>query len=286
MTSDAPQEALVHDPEERAVQVRRLDEFLRWLLPLAMIFGAIEVVAAIPTGTVEVALTGLIILVYAVAVVGARMLLRRGRLERAVRITSVGIMIAALLIAMVQPELWPPLAMIPLVAVGVALPYTRGAGLVRLLVGAGAGAVAIAAIGSIGTFREVETVGGHASSLPPLFLSAYVVAALGAVATLVLVLLFQFSSRLKAALDVAVAANRALLSARSALESERERLDTTLRSIGDGVITTDGGGLIVFMNPSPSSSRAGRRRRRSGSRWAASWTSARTTRTRTGRSSR
>ncbi len=41
----------------------------------------------------------------------------------------------------------------------------------------------------------------------------------------------------------------ALKSVESQLAEEKERLRVTLRSIGDGVITTDGEGRITFLNP-------------------------------------
>ena len=236
--SDPP---VPHDPiGDRAGHTRRLGAFLRWLLPIAAFFGAVQTIAFIPTGNVQVLLTGLIILAYTGAVVAAQRDLRHDRLESAVRTTSMGILAAAVSIAVVQPELWTPLGGIPFVAVGIGLPTARGRALGRLLVASGATTVLIAALGAL------NLVPSH---LPGWFLAIFNAGAVGAVAILVLVLLFQFSDRLTAALDATVAANHALVRTQAELESERERLDTTLRSIGDGVVASDSTGAVVFLNP-------------------------------------
>jgi two-component system cell cycle sensor histidine kinase/response regulator CckA len=213
--------------------------FLRWLLPIATFFGVVELFAWVVTQDGPTGLTGLIILGYVAALLPAWRLLDRGRLEPAVAITWIGIIVAAVLIVIVQPILYTPLTMIPLVAVSVALPHTRGRDLVRVLVVAGLTSVLIAALG---TLNETST------PLPDWYVNTFNVGAVGAVATLVLVLLWQFSSRLTGALDEAVGAIDALTHAQDELEAERERLDTTLRSIGDGVIATDAAGRVAFLN--------------------------------------
>jgi PAS domain S-box-containing protein len=217
-----------------------MQTFLRWLLPIATFFGAIELFAWVPTRDLPTGLTGLFILAYSASLLWAWRLLGRGRLQAAVRITWIGIMITAILIAAVQPALYGPLAMVPLIAVSVALPHARGRGLVGVLAASCAASVVIAALGV-----SNETP----SPIPDWFLNIYIVAATGAVSILVLLLLWQFSSRLTGALDEAVEAIAALEDATVELEAEHERLHTTLRSIGDGVIATDAKGLIAFLNP-------------------------------------
>ena len=213
--------------------------FLRWLLPIATFFGVVELAAWVLTQDRPTGLTGLIILGYVVALLPAWRLLDRGQLEPAVRITWIGIMVAAVLIVIVQPILYTPLTMIPLVAVSVALPHTKGNSLVVVLIAAGLSAILISALGILNPTP---------SPLPDWYVHAFNVGAVGAVATLVLVLLWQFSSRLTGALDEAVGAIGALTHARGELEAEHERLDVTLRSIGDGVIATDAAGRVAFLN--------------------------------------
>ena len=225
-----------HDPLERQLQLWRHRVFLRWLLPLATFFGAVEVIAAIPLDSPATAVTGAIILVYAAAVVIAYRALSAGRLESSVRITWVGIIVAAISIAIVQPFLWPPLAMIPLVAVGVALPYSRGGRLVRLLATADVAAIAIALLGMIG-----EPPAGAAE----LFESIFRVAAIGAVATLILVLLFLFSTRLNAALEASVEIGRV----QQQLAEERRELDRrTLEHRQLESVATLAGGIAQQFN--------------------------------------
>src|SRR5687767_8474738 len=115
-----------------ASQAGRLRTFLRWLLPIATFFAAVEVFAWIVRQDVPAGLTGWIIFGYVAVLLPTWRLLDMGRLEQAVRITWIGIIVAAILIAAVQPIVWPPLVMIPLVAVSVALPHTRGVALARV----------------------------------------------------------------------------------------------------------------------------------------------------------
>ncbi|MBA3944456.1 MAG: EAL domain-containing protein [Herpetosiphonaceae bacterium] len=168
-------------------QLARLEQFLRWAVPFDFIFACLQVVAFVGLGDRATGSTAATMFGYGGILLVARAQTRNGRLHRAVATTSCGLFAADIIIAVLQPILFPTLIIVPLLAVAVALPYIGGRAL-RLLISVAELVTGIVVI--CGMFVPWR------SHLPPWFVSAFLVASLLAVVALVLLLLWQFSSRL------------------------------------------------------------------------------------------
>jgi signal transduction histidine kinase/ActR/RegA family two-component response regulator len=137
---------------------------------------------------------------------------RRNQFQTAVLITCVGQLVATLVITALQPALFPNFGVVPLVVVAVALQYLRGRLLRSLIIACWSVTVAIALLGELAPFH---------TQLPLWLLSALRVSSLSATIGLVLLLLWQFGSRLAETLLQTQAANRALQEALTELEVTR-----------------------------------------------------------------
>jgi signal transduction histidine kinase/CheY-like chemotaxis protein len=137
---------------------------------------------------------------------------RRNHVQTAVLITCIGQLAATLVITLVQPALYPNFGVVPLVVVAVALQYLRGPHLRGLILACWCVTVASVLIGELVPFH---------SQLPLWLLSGLRISSLAATIALVLLLLWQFGSRLAETLLQTQAANRALQEALTELEMAR-----------------------------------------------------------------
>ncbi|HEY1015332.1 MAG TPA: STAS domain-containing protein [Herpetosiphonaceae bacterium] len=134
---------------------------------------------------------------------------RRGQLERAVLATVAGILITGVGIAFAVPGFSPAVLLVPIVAVAVALPALGGLLLKRMLIGAWALGVAMAAINQ--WVRLAPPIDPAAAALISFFATTVGLA-------LVFALLWLFHRRLSASLDALRAAQTGLESANASLE--------------------------------------------------------------------
>lgn len=174
-------------PDNYAGQVRRVHQFLAWTYRFNSSFAVLEALAYIifrdpATGFLAILLTGCSGIVFL-----ARAQARQGRLIPAVTTTCLTLLGAAILVILLQPSLMPTLIMIPFVAVAFALPYFSGRLLLRLTIGAWCTQVIIVVIGELLTTP---------SRLPLWFATSFRISSLISVGILVLLLLWQFSTRL------------------------------------------------------------------------------------------
>ena len=136
-------------------------------------------------------ITGLTLLAYGSSLLVARLLAGRqaGRWRRAAPLAIVcsGFLVATLIVAVSQPGLTPVLVLGPLLAVGAALPYVSKKVLGLLFVAAWLVMVAVGILGEVSPFSSV---------LPSWYQSGFKILSLAAAVTVVLVLLWQFRSRL------------------------------------------------------------------------------------------
>ena len=237
-----PQPSAAADPElgDSASQAERLRAFLRWLAPVLYGFGLVEAAVFLLTGEHRSGWTAAVALGYGAVLIWSWRAFKRGGSTRAVTAIWLGMILAAVATALVQPAVYAAVSIVPLLAVAVALPFERGRNLVRVLLVAWA---AIALITVAGILLPDE------APLPAWFLDSFRIAAGIAASGLVLLLLGQFSDRLTGALAESERAVAALRATQTQLEEEWEQLEIILRSIGDAVIATDGASRIVFLNP-------------------------------------
>ena len=164
-----------------------LQQFLAWMIPFNIAFAGLEGVAFGMTKDVPTGLTSFVLLICTGILIMAYGWVRQGNWQRAALLVSAGLLGADVIIVLLQPYLALPLAFIPLLAVTVALPYVKGAELHRLIVLAWSTIVVVMTVGSL-VIRE--------SFLPPWFLVGFRFASVTTTTTLIMLLLWQFSSRL------------------------------------------------------------------------------------------
>jgi signal transduction histidine kinase/FixJ family two-component response regulator len=197
---------------EHVAQRTRLRQFLLWLIPITFSFGLLYGGIGVVFGDLPTMINGAIIFGYGCLELVAWYQFRRDQFQTAVIITCVGQLAATLVITALQPALFPNFGIVPLVVVAVALQYLRGHLLRGLIIACWCVTVAIALLGELAPFH---------TQLPLWLLSALRVSSLSATIGLVLLLLWQFGSRLAETLLQTQATNRALQTALTELEVTR-----------------------------------------------------------------
>ena len=220
-------------PQERQLQIARMTVFLNRAIPLIGSFGILEGLAFFYLLDSRSGATGLVIGGYVAVLIAARNYLIRGALHTAVTLTWSGVLSAAAIIVLIQPELFATLALIPLLAIAVALPYLQGRGLRRLSAVCWLAMLGIAMVGEIAK---------PAVSLPTWFSGFLHISSLAAAAALILLLLSQFSSWLTETLQQTQAAN-------SALRESEARYRTIVEEASDAIFTCDMQGTLLEVNP-------------------------------------
>lgn len=185
------------DPESRASpqsaegrerhETGRLLQFLDWVVPLVLAFTLLTAVATFIFGEARTIMAALILFGYGVMLVIGRRMVRSGDREGAISIICFGLLGAAVAMSFVYPDWIPVLVITPLLAVAVALPYVTGRFLRRLILVTWVVSVVMVAVSRL-TFRPSE--------LPGWFMDVFTISAVAAAMATVLLLLWQFSSRL------------------------------------------------------------------------------------------
>jgi signal transduction histidine kinase/CheY-like chemotaxis protein len=197
---------------DQEAQRARLRQFLLWLLPITFAFGLLYSGLGAVFGDLPTMVNGAIIFGYGCLELVAWSQFRRNHVQTAVLITCIGQLAATLVITLVQPALYPNFGVVPLVVVAVALQYLRGPHLRSLILACWCVTVGSVLIGELVPFH---------SQLPLWLLSGLRISSLAATIALVLLLLWQFGSRLAETLLQTQAANRALQEALTELEMAR-----------------------------------------------------------------
>jgi len=179
--------ALANPLSPERAQLARLEQFLSWAILLDFTFACLQVLAFLWFLDVSTGITAAVMLGYGMILLIARTQTRQGNLHRSVMIICNCLFVADIMIALARPALWPTLAFVPLLGLAVALPYVAGRALRSLI---GIAELTIALIILCGLFVRTP------SDLPQWFVITFLFFSLLAVAALVLLLLWQFSTRL------------------------------------------------------------------------------------------
>lgn len=169
----------------------RLGQFLHRLAPVAALFGLVETWAAVSFHDRGALASALVMLLYSEAALAAARLAALRKTAAAYVLASAGIVLAALVLVVLQPELHPALALVPLLGAVIAYPYLGGSALVWLLGGA---LTATAAIALVGKSLPPST------HMPPLFSLLYLSAATTTVVAFIAYFLWQYRAQVEARL--------------------------------------------------------------------------------------
>lgn len=181
------------------IQTEHLLQFLVWLILAVFGFSLLGIASFIVFRDLGSGLTGATLFVYGCSLLVARTWARQGRQHAAVALVCCGFLVATIIVVVVQPTLTQVLVLSPLLAVGVALPYATERALRLLFAMAWFVAVAVAILGEVLP---------SSSTLPPLYDTGFRVASLITAITVVLLLLWQFRSRLVGTLTQVQAAEK------------------------------------------------------------------------------
>jgi hypothetical protein len=104
-------------PNDMTTQGRRLRQFLRWLTPIIFAFALLYGGTAFFFRDLPTAINGAVILIYSALLLVAWGQLRRNHMQGAIWITCGGLLVAVLVMAILQPAMYPNLAVVPVLVV-------------------------------------------------------------------------------------------------------------------------------------------------------------------------
>ncbi|MBC8164053.1 MAG: PAS domain-containing protein, partial [Roseiflexaceae bacterium] len=181
----------------------------------------------------------LITLFYAICLWIAQVQLSKAAISGAVTTLGGGLLGVAIAVVIVWPSLFPALAVLPVLAIAIALPYISGYVFRSLCV---AGFLVSLLVILLGQFLPAPLIS------PWWLTPAIQTSTLSATVLLITLLLWQFSRRLTDTMLQIQSSHAALVAAQHALAVHHDRLIVTIQNIGDGVITTSADGHVTLMN--------------------------------------
>ena len=203
-----------------------LHQFLRWVFGTTFGFAILVGLGFLFFQDRGMGRTAAILFAYGGVLWAARRQLRVGRVQRSVVFICLGLLVATLAVAVVQPIWVPALLLTPLIAVTVAVPYTDARTIQRLVIASWIVVVLVTMLG------EVSLV---ASTLPPWLITLFRVSGVATVFAVILMLQWQFSSRL----------NETLAQTRVA----EERYARAMQGANDGLWDWDLAASQIYFSP-------------------------------------
>jgi signal transduction histidine kinase len=198
----------------------RLQEFLVWLTRTTFAFVLLLLLAFILLGQRQFAISAGVLVGLGILLVSIQGRLRRGQPETAVITLSIGLFAAILLFKLSEPVSPSTLAVAPLLAVGLALPYVQQEMLRRLMLVAWVIALVITVLNELAA---------PVSELPVWVSVGFRAGSFAVVMALLLLLLWQFNSRLLELLARLRSSNAALRTNEEALQSQFDQLEIVYR---------------------------------------------------------
>lgn len=121
----------IADPKagDVALKGERLEQFLRWMLPIAVVFLAAYVGLAILWRSAALGVGAIAVLVYVVALVASRRLARAGHIDRSALVSASALQVMLAIGAVSLRYQFPALLIISLAGVALVLPYLRASAL-------------------------------------------------------------------------------------------------------------------------------------------------------------
>jgi PAS domain S-box-containing protein len=196
-------------------QLRQLRHFIAWLLPTAVGVAALLLLIVQFYPSQDLMAASIAVGCYSLLLVWGRAQLARGKVARTVAAICSGLFILAIAVTSTAPSAAPVLVLLPFMAITVALPYVGNRALRWLSLIGWLIAVGVTFLGELD--RD-----GTISGLVPDGISPIIGVAVES--GLILLLLWQFSSRLNTILAQTRSANRALLAVNAQLESQHAQL--------------------------------------------------------------
>ena len=188
----------ISESDTKAKEIARYKQFTNWTFLAAFIFGSILLGASQIFNVPSIGFAGTVVLSYDVCLFVARIAVQRGQIHTAVMVSSVGLLVAALLLALSLPIAIPAVSALPLMAIAHALPYLPRREVRVLIFVSWFIAVIVVAF---------ELFFPATIMLPTWFSIAFRISSFGAVLSIVFLLLWQFASRLTNMLEQTRAAN-------------------------------------------------------------------------------
>jgi diguanylate cyclase (GGDEF)-like protein/PAS domain S-box-containing protein len=186
------------DSRDRHPDLAELRRLLVILTVLATGFGLFNLLMGLASSDPGARLGGAFLTVVGIAFAATRLFIEKVRTDIVIGSTVTTVLVAGMALAVIEP-IYSVFAIIPLLAVGVALPYLRGRVLGTIMVVAWAVTVAISYLLQTSTYVSLISPTAEA-----VFRFGGLIGAVG----VFLLQLWRFSSRLHAALDQATAAER------------------------------------------------------------------------------
>ena len=204
---------LAPDPGE--APYRRLRRFLVLLSPSVAALGVLQVAAGYAFGAIGNGIAGLALITYGGLLAIAHSEIVRGRIVRSLLLTAGGLVATAVVYALLVPSAAAAAIVAPVLAVAIVLPYLEREQLRGMIVGSWVASVAIVTL--------LEIAPPHTPS-PEWFTAVLRVVQMAAVVAVVMYLLWEFSSRLKAALAEEAGANAAIREAQETVKRVNREL--------------------------------------------------------------
>jgi rsbT co-antagonist protein RsbR len=199
-------------PNKQAPQLAHLHQFIAFYTPVLFGFGIIFALLALFLGDLATGVSSAVIFSYGCLMLVAWQRVRRDEILIPIAFLCGGFLVAALLVAIVQPFLFVTLTLVPVLVVALALPYISGRTLLWLAI---IGWLEVGVVMGIGSF---SAVGPFDTRFPDWLITALSVTAACTTVGFIMLLLWQFSSRLNATLAQTRQANAALHTALAEVE--------------------------------------------------------------------